>query len=74
MSPGERNELMEFILQSQSNAALRHQEAMSRMDEFDKQMKENTVQIQALAAVSRDLVEIVRRHSSRLDRLDNLNA
>ena len=74
MSPEERDELMEFILQSQANAALRHQDAMSRMDEFDKQMKENTVQIQALAAVSRDLVEIVRRHSSRLDRLDNLNA
>jgi hypothetical protein len=73
MSPEERDELMEFILQSQANAALRHQDAMSRMDEFDKQMKESTVQIQALAAVSRDHVEIVRRHSSRLDRLDDLN-
>ena len=73
MSPEERDELIEFILQSQSNAALRHQEAMSRMDGLDQQMKENTIQVQALAAISRDLVEIARRHSNRLDRLDNLN-
>ena len=73
MSPEERDELMEFILQIQSNAAVRHQEAMVRMAELEKELKEHTVQIQTLAAVSRDLVETARLHSNRLDRLDNLN-
>ncbi len=66
MSPEERDELMEFILQSQSNAAKRHQEAMKRMDEFG-------VELKTLASVSRDLMEVARRHSHRLDDLEGLN-
>jgi hypothetical protein len=66
MSPKERYEIIEFLLQSQSNAAERHQEAMNRMDEFSHELA-------ALAAITRDLVEVARLHSKRLDRLDNLN-
>jgi hypothetical protein len=84
MSPEERDEIMEFILQSQSNAAERHREAMNRMEEFQKEsekhhqeamsrMSEFDKELAALAAISRDLVEVARLHSKRLDRLDNLN-
>jgi len=73
MSPEERDELINFILQSQSNAAEEHRQAMERMAEFAKEQDRHTAQIQALASVSRDLVEIARIHGRRLDRLDNLN-
>ncbi len=87
MSPEERDELIQFILQSQSNAAVRHEEAMQwheeatqrheeamkQLAEHASQLKEQTAQIETLAKVSHDLVEIARRHSQRLDRLDNLN-
>jgi hypothetical protein len=80
MSPEERDELMQFILQSQSTAAARHeeaaarhQEAMQELNAHTAQLREQTSQIQLLASVSHDLVEIARRHSQRLDRLDNLN-
>jgi hypothetical protein len=80
MSPEERDELMQFILQSQSTAAARneeaaarHEEAMKELKEHTAELKEHTAQIQLLASVSHDLVEIARRHSQRLDRLDNLN-
>jgi len=59
MSPEERDELMDSILQSQSNA-------QKRKDEF-------SVELQTLAAVSRDLVEVARRHSRRMDDLEGLN-
>ena len=73
MSPEERDELINFILQSQSNAAAEHRHAMERMVEFAKEQDRHTAQIQALAAVSRDLVEIARIHGRRPDRLDDLN-
>jgi len=73
MSPEERDELINFILQSQSTAAEEHRQAMERMAEFAKEQDKHTAQIQALAAVSRDVVEIARIHSRRLDRLDNPN-
>lgn len=66
MSPEQRDEIIEFIRQSQSNAAAEHQAAMKRMAEFD-------VELKALVAVSHNLVEVARFHSRRLDRLDNLN-
>jgi hypothetical protein len=72
MSPEERDELIHFILQSQSNAAEEHRQAMERMAEFAKEQDKHTAQIQALAAVSRDLVEVARIHARRLDRLDNI--
>jgi hypothetical protein len=59
MSPEERDELMDFILQSQSNAT-------KRMDEF-------RADLQILAAISHDLVEVARRHDHRLDDLEDLN-
>ena len=73
MSPEERDELINFILQSQSTAAEEHRQAMERMAEFANEQDKHTAQIQALAAVSRDLVEIARIHARRLDRLDNRN-
>jgi hypothetical protein len=87
MSPEERDDLMNFILQSQSNAAQEHRKAMERMAEFEKDQKNQSDQIkavsadlkavsaeiQALASVSRDLVEVARIHARRLDRLENLN-
>ena len=73
MSPEERDELINFILQSQSTAAEEHRQAMERMAEFAKEQDKHTAQIQALAAVSRDVGEIARIHSRRLDRLDNPN-
>ena len=79
MSPEER-EMMQFILQSQSDAAEEHRKAMKRMDRMDahldrmdKQLDKQSADIQALARISRDLVEVERRHSKRLDRLDKLN-
>jgi hypothetical protein len=78
MSPEERADLMEFILQSQSSAAVRHQEAMKQMDEFGIELREHTAQlrqhtaeIQVLASVSRDLLEVSRIHSRRLDQLES---
>jgi len=80
MTPEERDELMEFILQSQSNAAVRHEEAMKEIEEFrkdsrkhDEQLMEQANQLQTLASVSRDLLEVARLHAARLDRLDKLN-
>jgi hypothetical protein len=73
MSPEQRDELIHVISQSQSNAAEEHRRAMERIAEFAKQQDKHTAEIQALAAVSRDLVEVARIHARRLDRLDNLN-
>lgn len=80
MSPEERDELIQFILQSQSNAAERHDEMMkdieesrAELKEHTAELKEHTVQIQALASVSRDLLEVARLHARRLDLPDNLN-
>ena len=73
MSPEERDELINFILQSHSTAAEEHRQAMERMAEFAKEQDKHPAQIQALAAVSRDVGEIARIHSRRLDRLDNPN-
>ena len=73
MSPEERDELMNFILQSQSAAAEEHRDAMKRMAEFAKEQRRHSEQIEALASASRDLVEVARIHARRLDRLDNLN-
>jgi len=73
MSPEERDELINFILQSQSNAAEEHRKAMVRMAEFAREQDKHTAQIQALAAASHDLLEIARIHARRLDRLDSLN-
>lgn len=73
MSPEKRDELMQFILQSQSNAAQRHEEAMVELNAHSAQLKEHTSQLQALAALGRDLVETARRHYQRLDRLDSPN-
>jgi hypothetical protein len=71
---------MQFILQSQSNAAARHEEAMKEFEEFrkgqqkhDRQLKKQSIQLRKLAQVSHDLVEVARLHSARLDRLDGLN-
>jgi len=66
MSAEERDEIIEFLLQRQSNSAERHQEAMNRMEQFDKELA-------ALAAITRDVVEVARLHSKRLDRFDDLN-
>ena len=66
MSPEERDDLMHFILESQSNAAEEHRKAMERMKKFDKQL-------QRLAALCHDLVETARRHDRRLDNLEGLN-
>jgi len=74
MSPEKRDELINFILQSQSTAAEEHRQAMERMAAFAKEQDKHTAQIQALTAVSRDLVEIARIRGRRLDRLDNLNS
>ena len=80
MSPEERDGLIQFILQSQSNAAALHEEAMHELKEHSAQLKEHSSQlreqssqIQALGMVSHDLVEVARRHSQRLDPLDHLN-
>jgi len=73
MSPEERDELIHFILQSQSNAARRHEEAMEELREHARKIEANTDQINGLAAISRDLVEVARRHPARLDRLDGIN-
>jgi hypothetical protein len=40
------------------------------MEQINHELKEHTIQIQTLASVSRDLVEIARLHSTRLDRPD----
>ncbi len=104
MSPEERDELMEFILQSQSEAAARYREMSEehrkimeqygvlnrgmmeqnremmeqnremkkRHDETMEELEEHTTEIQALASVSRDFLEIARIHSRRLDRLEGL--
>jgi hypothetical protein len=66
MTPEQRDELMAFILQSQSTAAEEHRNAMARMDQFD-------LELRALLAVSHDLVEGARRHDRRLDDLEGLN-
>ena len=80
MSPEERDDLINLILQSQSNAAEEHRKAMERMDRFEKeqnkqsdQIKAMSVEIQALASVSSDLLKVARIHARRLDRLENLN-
>ena len=77
MSPEEREDLINFILQSQSNAAEEHRKAMERMDRFEKEQKNQSDQIravsaeiQALALVSADLLKVARIHASRLDRLE----
>ncbi len=67
MSPEERDELMEFILQSQSNAAQRHQEAM-------KELAEQKKQLGVLATITHNMVKVARSHSRRLDRLEGLSS
>jgi hypothetical protein len=71
---------MNFILQSQSNAVEEHRKAMERMAQFEKEQKKQSDQInavsaeiQALASVSSDLVEVARIHARRLDRLESPN-
>jgi len=78
MSSEERDDLMNFILQSQSTAAEEHRKAMKRMDRFEKeqnkqsdQIKAMSAEIQALASVSSDLLKVARIHARRLDRLEN---
>ena len=78
MSPEERDDLINFILQSQSNAAEEHRKAMERMARFEKEQKKQSDQImavsaeiQALASVSADLLKVARIHARRLDRLEN---
>ena len=80
MSPEERDELMQFILQSQSDAAEHHREMMEEHRELTKkqremteQQRETSTEVQTLAAACRDLVEVARIHSRRLDRLEGLN-
>ena len=67
MSPEERDELMDFILQSQSDAAERHQEAMKqhqeamkRMDAFGNEMRESTAQLQEHTAQLREHTEEIK--------------
>ena len=88
MSPQERDELMEFILQSQSNAAEtnremsethrkimeEHREIMGEHRGIMKGLQQNTTQIEALVVASHDLVEVARIHSRRLDRLEGLSS
>ena len=87
MSPEERDELMNFILQSQSAAAEEHRAAMTRLEKLDLEMKEHTSQmkeysaqldkhteqIHTLASVCHDFLEVSRIHARRLDRLDGLH-
>lgn len=47
---------------------------MAGMDRHDQQLRDQTLQIQALAVISRDLVDTARLHSRRLDRLENPSA
>ena len=81
MSPEERDELMQFILESQSNAARERRDAAKERREmaqdhreFRKELKETRADIKALAALSRDLLKVEQIHSRRLDRLEGLTS
>ncbi len=74
MSPEERDELMQFILESQSNAAQRHQEAMKRLEDDEVKLRETAAYIGTVAKLTHELVETARIHSRRLDRLEGLSS
>lgn len=80
MSSEERDELINFILQSQSNAAQWREEHESNMRDFEKRMRETEKkdeefrsELRELAVITRGLVEIARRHDPRLDLLEGLS-
>lgn len=80
MSPEDR-EMMQFILQCQSEAAADNREAKERLRRMDEHQEENRRQqertsadIQSLLVLTHDLVEVARLHSRRLDRLDGLSS
>ena len=74
MSNEERHELMQFILESQSNAAQRHQEAMKRQEDDKVELRKTGAYIETVAKMTHELVEVARMHSRRLDRLEGLSS
>ena len=66
MSPDEREELIDFILQSQANTA-------DKLEVLTADHKVLTADVSALASICQGLVEVARRHDRRLDGLEGLN-
>jgi hypothetical protein len=73
MSPEERDDLMQFILECQSSAAREHREIRKDNRELKARQLETMKEIETLAAASRDLLKVAQIHSRRLDRLEGLN-
>jgi len=81
MSPEERDELIDFILQSQANAADRHLQLADNVEKLadttgklaDK-VDMLADKVNTLAGTVQGLVEVARIHSRRLDRLEGLSS
>jgi methyl-accepting chemotaxis protein len=69
MSPEERDELMQFILQSQSSAAERHRDAMQELHEFGLELKEQTKQLKEQTKQLEQHTKQLEQHTQQIDGL-----